>query len=176
MEIRRLKIVVFGSFHAGKSTLIHCLDPSCRHIDVPSEHGPTTIAFDFGRVSIGDVSVHLYGTPGQERFEFCRQILARGMDAAIIVIDSTTDIDDMTLELHRWLRSAGVPLAVMLNKCDAADSCADRFRDYLGNELMYPVSALSGSNVKPALTSFVGQISADQQSKQLPAAAEHGEA
>lgn len=88
----RLKIVVFGSFNAGKSSFIQALDPPrSRHIEASSEEGPpTTVAFDFGRLTVRDKAVFLFGTPGgQERFEFVRQIISRGgMDGAIIVVDA----------------------------------------------------------------------------------------
>ncbi len=85
----RLKIVVFGSFNAGKSSFIQALDPKSRHIEAASNEGPTTVAFDFGRLTVRDRAVYLFGTPGQERFEFVRQVLSRGMDGAIIMVDAT---------------------------------------------------------------------------------------
>ena len=63
----RLKIVVFGSFNAGKSSFIQALDPHSRHIEASSDEGPTTVALDFGRLKVNGRAVYLFGTPGQER-------------------------------------------------------------------------------------------------------------
>jgi len=61
----KLKIVVFGSYNAGKSTLIETIDPSSRHIEAHTNEGDTTIALDYGRVEIHALHVYLFGTPGQ---------------------------------------------------------------------------------------------------------------
>jgi len=114
----RLKIVVFGSFNAGKSSFIQALDSGSRHIEATSKEGATTVAFDFGRLQVRDWAVYLFGTPGQERFEFVREILARGMDGAIIVVDATRGVDAMTRHLYDRLKELEVPLAFMANKCD----------------------------------------------------------
>lgn len=49
----------------------------------------TTVAMDYGRVTLGDDVLHLRGTPGQERFDFMRELLAREVDGFVLLIDST---------------------------------------------------------------------------------------
>lgn len=158
MSSGKFKVVVFGAYNAGKSTFIRSLDPESRHIDVPSENGTTTVAFDFGRVRIGDRLVYIFGTPGQERFEFVRKLLAKGMDAAVIVVDATAETDAMTIALHRWLVGTGVPLAIILNKCDKRGVSAERFSDHLTGGPIFSVSALNGENVQDAFTTFIKSI------------------
>jgi signal recognition particle receptor subunit beta len=80
MEPDRLKIIVFGAFGAGKTTLIKTLDPQSKHIEAPCAGGTTTIALDYGKVGIGSRQVYLFGTPGQERFEFAREVIGRVLD------------------------------------------------------------------------------------------------
>jgi uncharacterized protein len=158
MKSGKFKVVVFGAYNAGKSTFIRSLDPESRHIDVPSESGTTTVAFDFGRVRIGDRLVYIFGTPGQERFEFVRRLLAKGMDAAVIVVDSTAEADAMTISLHRWLVGTGVPLAIILNKCDKSGVSPERFSDHLTGGPIFSVSALKGENVQDAFTTFIKSL------------------
>ncbi|MDD2473698.1 MULTISPECIES: GTP-binding protein [unclassified Methanoculleus] len=154
----RLKIVVFGSFNAGKSSFIQALDPRSRHIEATSNEGPTTVAFDFGRLQVRDKAVYLFGTPGQERFEFVRQILSRGMDGAIIVVDATTGVDAMTQHLYSYLKALNVPLVFMANKCDCPGAVPEAVRRDLPGETVHPISARNGENVYAALDAFVATL------------------
>ena len=156
----RLKIVVFGSFNAGKSSFIQALDPRSRHIEASSEEGPTTVAFDLGRLTVRDKAVFLFGTPGQERFEFVRQIISRGMDGAIIVVDATTGVDAMTRHLYDQLKALDVPLAFMANKCDSPGAVPEAVSHALPGEMVHPISARNGENVHAALDAFVATLTA----------------
>ena len=154
----RLKIVVFGSFNAGKSTFIQALDPRSRHIEAASKEGTTTVAFDFGRLQVRDRAVYLFGIPGQERFGFVRQILARGMDGAIIVVDATRGIDAMTRHLYDQVKALDVPMALMANKCDCPDADPDAITRSVPGEVVHPISAQNGENVYEALEAFVATL------------------
>ncbi|TAJ44699.1 GTP-binding protein [Methanofollis fontis] len=158
MDRPKLKLCVFGAFNAGKSTFIQSLDPATRHIEANCTGGTTTVALDFGRVEISDRMVYLFGTPGQERFEFVRQILSRGMDGAIIIVDSTAGPDEITADLSVWLNRLGVPVVFMLNKCDMPDSTPSRFAPLVGDASVHLISAKNGENVREALSAFVDTI------------------
>jgi hypothetical protein len=155
----RLKIVVFGSFNAGKSSFIQALDPHSRHIEASSDDGPTTVALDFGRLKVNGRAVYLFGTPGQERFEFVRQVLSRGMDGAIIMVDATKGVDAMTRDLYLRLKALEVPLAFMANKCDCPDAMPDAICRDLHGEMVFPISALNSEDVHAALETFVETLS-----------------
>lgn len=155
MAREKLKLCIFGTFNAGKSTLITALDPSSRHIEADCDGESTTVALDFGRVQVGEQQVYLFGTPGQDRFEFARKILSRGMDGAVIVADSTTPPDQMTRELYSWLKGTGLPVVFMLNKCDLPESRPSLYADAIGDASVYLISARTGENVREALSSFV---------------------
>lgn len=158
MAREKLKLCVFGTFNAGKSSLIAALDPSARHIEADGDGESTTVALDFGRVQVGRQQVYLFGTPGQDRFEFARKILSRGMDGAIIVADSTTAPDQMTRELYSWLKKTGLPVVFMLNKCDLPDSRPSLYANAVGDASVHLISARTGENVHEALVSFVDGI------------------
>jgi len=49
-----------------------------RHIEALEADEPTTVSMDFGRVHLFRHTIYLFGTPGQERFEFVRTILSGG--------------------------------------------------------------------------------------------------
>jgi small GTP-binding protein len=160
MDPSRLKIVVFGSFHAGKSTFIQAIDPESHHVDAECGDGTTTVALDYGKVMVHDLHVHLYGTPGQERFGFARKIIMQGMDAAILLVDSTCAVDAFTRDLYRDLVECHIPIALMLNKCDVTESCPAMVRrDLPGSEHIYEISAKDPESATAALSRFVEVIS-----------------
>ncbi|WP_008311184.1 GTP-binding protein [Leptolyngbya sp. PCC 6406] len=92
MEIMRL--VVTGPVGAGKSTFIRSVseievvDTDRRATDeVADLKHKTTVALDFGRLQFGPNSaLHLYGTPGQARFDFMWDILIRRAHAYIMLV------------------------------------------------------------------------------------------
>jgi len=121
-EEKRCKIVVFGAFGAGKTTLVKTLDPDSTHVEADCAGGTTTVALDFGRVLMNGNHIHIFGTPGQERFEFAREIVGKGMDGAILVIDATCPVDEFIHHLYDSLTSAKIPFVIFLNKCDTIDA------------------------------------------------------
>ncbi len=92
MEIMRL--IVTGTVGAGKSTFIRSVseievvDTDTRATDETALlKQKTTVAFDFGRLQFGpDMALHLYGTPGQSRFDFMWDILICKGHAYILLI------------------------------------------------------------------------------------------
>lgn len=92
MEIMRL--VVTGPVGAGKSTFIRSVseievvDTDRRATDETAElKKNTTVALDFGRLQFGpDMALHIYGTPGQSRFDFMWDILIRQAHAYVLLV------------------------------------------------------------------------------------------
>jgi len=159
MDSSRLKIVVFGSFHAGKSTFIQAIDPTSLHIDAECGDGTTTVALDYGKVMVNDHHVHVYGTPGQERFGFARKIVMQGMDAALLLVDCTCAVDVFTKEIYQDLMDCHVPLGILLNKCDVTESCPAMVRRELpGSKHIYEISAKDPASAREALCQFVEVI------------------
>lgn len=94
MEIMRL--VVTGTVGAGKSTFIRSVseiavvDTDRLSTDETAVlKKKTTVAMDFGRLQFApEMALHLYGTPGQSRFDFMWDILIRKAHAYIILVDA----------------------------------------------------------------------------------------
>jgi small GTP-binding protein len=154
-----MKIVVFGAFNAGKSTFIQAIDPGSRHVEADTTEGSTTVAIDYGRADLLGRQIHIFGTPGQERFEFVRQITEQGMDAAILMIDCSSGIDAFTQELYAHLENTGIPLGIMLNKCDLEDSCPSLVRDKFPHVRSFEISARDPKSARQALEAFIVAIS-----------------
>ncbi|MEX2420920.1 MAG: ATP/GTP-binding protein [Actinomycetota bacterium] len=122
---RTTKIVVTGPFDAGKTTFIQTIS----EVTVLSTERPvtgdarpearTTVAMDFGRITIApDLALYLFGTPGQERFEFMWDILAEGMLGFVLMVDaSRADSLHEARRIHaHFLELAEVPYVVAVNK------------------------------------------------------------
>ncbi|MES9856398.1 MAG: ATP/GTP-binding protein [Sedimenticola sp.] len=90
------KIIFTGPVGAGKSTAIQSIsDISVVSTDEVSTDMAkkrklsTTVALDYGMMELGSGErVHLYGTPGQERFDFMWDILTEGGLGLILMIDN----------------------------------------------------------------------------------------
>jgi small GTP-binding protein len=158
MADEKYKIVVFGAFGAGKSTLIQTLDPQAKHIEAECSGGTTTIALDYGRVQIGERRVYLYGTPGQERFEFAREIIGKGMDGAILLVDTTSPVDEFVEHLYQSISTEKIPFVVFLNKCDAVGSKPDETKVHFPGAGCTAVSSKDRKQARTAVEGFIGTL------------------
>lgn len=127
-----VKIVIAGGFGVGKTTTVASISDispltteaemtsAAVGIDDPSgapAKTSTTVAMDFGCVTIDDsLKLYLFGTPGQNRFTFMWDDLARGALGALVVVDSTR-LDDCHPAVDFFER-AGLPFAVGVNTFD----------------------------------------------------------
>ncbi len=88
------KIVFSGPVGAGKTTAIAAvsdappLNTEARASDETQQLKPTTtVAMDYGVLRLeGGEHIHLYGTPGQERFSFMWHILTEGALGVVLLV------------------------------------------------------------------------------------------
>lgn len=125
-----LKIVVTGPFAAGKTSLIQAISEVAvvgteREITdhTRSRKETTTVAMDFGRVSLGNgLSLLLFGTPGQRRFEVMWEVLSDGMIGFILLVNGSDErsIEDAVRQLETFRAYADVPFVVGVSHLDLA--------------------------------------------------------
>jgi signal recognition particle receptor subunit beta len=132
------KIIFTGPVGAGKSTAIRSLsdiapvstDEQASDItrDIKSQ---TTVAMDYGLLKLdGGETVHIYGTPGQERFDFMWDILTEGGLGLILLIDNarTDPLEDMRFFLKAFagfIKKTKVAIGVTRMDISATPKIAD---------------------------------------------------
>jgi uncharacterized protein len=127
-----VKIVLAGGFGVGKTTAVGAiseiavLTTEAAMTEVAAEvdrtgHTPektvTTVALDFGRLTIDEeITLYLFGTPGQDRFGFMWRDLAEGALGAMVIVD-TRRLNDGYPAVDYFERS-GLPFIVAVNLFD----------------------------------------------------------
>ena len=167
-----VKIVVTGPFSAGKTTLIRTIS----EITVLStEQGitdstrsrksDTTVAMDFGRITIDrDLVLYLFGTPGQDRFDFMWEILGEGMLGYILLIDSSREdsLAESVGILAAFRKMARVPFVVALNRSVGLDPTdEERVRTVLEldeDTPVVPCDATDRESVKAVLLALLYSV------------------
>jgi uncharacterized protein len=99
------KIIFTGPVGAGKTTAIGAIsdiEPVTTEAvatdDTKDKKDLTTVAMDYGRIRLdNDEVLHLYGTPGQQRFDFMWELLIEGSIGIVIMLDdeNPSPLDDL---------------------------------------------------------------------------------
>jgi signal recognition particle receptor subunit beta len=127
--VAAVKVVIVGGFGVGKTTLVGSVSEirpltteetmTQASVGVDDIAGvetktETTVAMDFGRISLNDELVlYLFGTPGQERFWFLWKGLFEGALGAVVLLD--TRRLEVSFDVLGRLEERGVPFIVAIN-------------------------------------------------------------
>ncbi len=169
----KLKILVAGPYAAGKTTFIQ----SISEIDVVAtdeavtteaelqEKGHTTVAMDYGRVTIDeDTVLYLFGTPGQVRFDFMWEILCEGALGVVVLVDSAKGerIKEARPIIDFFYQRLHVPYVVAANKQDLPDAWPPRYvktvLDLDDSVEVVPCVAKDRESVKQVLLTLLDKV------------------
>ncbi|HET9656379.1 MAG TPA: ATP/GTP-binding protein [Kineosporiaceae bacterium] len=146
------KIIFAGPVGAGKTTAIGAvsdIDPVVTDVRASDETAQlkesTTVAMDYGALDLDSGErVHLYGTPGQERFDFMWEILSEGALGLVLLISNSrpeplADLEFFLRAFDPLIRSTRLAVGVTSMDLVREPPLADHRRVLLDAGLRHPV-------------------------------------
>ena len=142
------KIIFTGPVGAGKTTAISAIsdiEPFATEEVATDETSEikerTTVAMDYGMMKLEDGNrIHLYGTPGQERFNFMWEILAEGGIGLILLINNLNpeplkDLEYYLSQFEDFIKKTGVAIGIT-RTADKPKPDIDEYAALLANRQM----------------------------------------
>ena len=157
------KIIFTGPVGAGKTTAINAISDSppiktdaAASDMTKTRKSSTTVAMDYGVMNLdGGEKIHLYGTPGQERFDFMWDILTTGGIGLVLLLDNTRadPFQDMKFFLEAFgtfIKGTGVAIGVTQMDISSWPTIADytaKLQDFAVKPPVFEVDARERNDV-----------------------------
>ena len=168
-----LKVLIAGGFGVGKTTLVRSLSEippllteqemttasiGIDDADMVPDKRTTTVAMDFGRITVDDsLILYLFGTPGQSRFWFMWDELARGSVGAVVLVDLRR-VDDCFPAID-YFENRRLPFVVAVNRFPGADEYdAETVREALALSDDCPVLWMDAREIRSSQNTLVSLV------------------
>lgn len=156
-------VAVMGHVDHGKTTLLDFIRKS--HV-AAGEHGGITQHIGAYQITVGNKKITFIDTPGHEAFAKMRTRGARSSDLALLVVDANESVKPQTIESIRYIKEAGIPMIVAINKIDLPTADVARVKKELmkydvtveefgGKIAALPISAKTGKGVSDLLDTIL---------------------
>lgn len=146
-------VVVLGHVDHGKSTLIEKI----KNIKITEkEAGGITQHIGAYEVEVKGKKITFIDTPGHEAFSAMRSRGAKVADLAILVVDASEGVKEQTLEAINFIKKAGIPMIVALNKIDKPNAQPELVKNQLKQKGVI-VEALGGKVPSVNLSAKTGE-------------------
>ncbi len=171
------KIIFAGPVGSGKTTAISSVSDimvvgteAKASDEVAQRKNNTTVAMDYGILNLdGGTKVHLYGTPGQDRFNFMWEILSENAMGFVILIDSARpdpleDLDHYLTAFSKSINKSNGMAVIGLTRTelnpqtDLLDQCYARIARFKLNIPVFEVDARERNDVKQMLLALLALL------------------
>jgi signal recognition particle receptor subunit beta len=173
LDLISLKILIAGGFGVGKTTLVSTLSDipplsteaqmSSLSVGVDETSAvpgktTTTVALDFGRITVDErLLLYLFGTPGQDRFWFMWDELARGAVGGIVLVDLRR-IDDCFPAID-FFEDRKLPFVVAVNRFPGTPAVAEAdIRSALALSSHRPIVPMVATDQRTSLDALIALV------------------
>ncbi|HNP70591.1 MAG TPA: ATP/GTP-binding protein [Kouleothrix sp.] len=168
-----LKIVITGAYAAGKTHFIRSLSDietvsteyevtQAGELELKPE---TTVALDFGKTALSEcLALYIFGTPGQERFDYMWELLSEGSHGYVVMVDSCQPAQFAETQrlMARFAQITHAPFVVAANKQDDPEALtASAVREQLqlpASVPIVPCVATDRASCMSVIVALLGEI------------------
>lgn len=188
--MKSFKVLFVGSPGSGKTTAIRAIsevdvvdtDVSVSDSTIKRKR-TTTVGMDYGKLSLGqDNTLHLYGTPGQERFRFMWDLMVTDManDAAalVLLVDNTRnypfkDIDYYLSEFWDYIVKRHFIIAVTRSDLKSEPDESDYLNQLKAKGIIAPIVFIDAREPLQVLDLVAQALSQESHQINWPEIREH---